>query len=38
MKSGLGIVEVIKGMKRWALKCNIDTIACGNQACEKCVL
>jgi DNA-binding HxlR family transcriptional regulator len=36
--SGLEIVEIIKGMKRWALKWKIDNIACGNQTCEKCVL
>lgn len=36
--SGLEIVDIIKGMKRWALKWKIDNIACGNQACEKCVL
>jgi len=37
-ESGLEIVDIIKGMKRWALKWKIDNIACGNQACEKCVL
>ncbi|MCU0629551.1 MAG: helix-turn-helix transcriptional regulator [Methanoregulaceae archaeon] len=37
-ESGLEIVEIIKGMKRWALKWKIDNIACGNQACEQCVL
>jgi DNA-binding HxlR family transcriptional regulator len=37
-ESGLEIVDIIKGMKRWALKWKIDNIACGNQACEKCIL
>jgi DNA-binding HxlR family transcriptional regulator len=37
-ESGIGIIEIIKGMKRWALNWKIDNIACGEQMCEKCVL
>jgi DNA-binding HxlR family transcriptional regulator len=36
--SGLEIVEIIKGIKRWALKWKIENIACGEQACENCIL
>jgi len=37
-ESGLEIVDIIKGIKKWALKWKIDNIACGNQACENCIL
>lgn len=36
--SGLEIVEVIRGIKRWALKWKIDNIPCGEQDCRVCVL
>jgi len=35
---GLGIVEVIRGIKQWALKWKIDNIPCGEQDCKDCVL
>jgi DNA-binding HxlR family transcriptional regulator len=37
-ESGVEIVEVIRTIKRWALKWKIDNIACGNQDCSVCVL
>jgi DNA-binding HxlR family transcriptional regulator len=37
-KSGLELVEVIRGIKMWALKWKIDNIPCGGQDCGKCVL
>jgi len=37
-KSGLEIVDVIRGIKKWALKWKIDNIACGEQDCKVCVL
>jgi DNA-binding HxlR family transcriptional regulator len=37
-ESGLEIVEVIRGIKRWALKWKIDNIPCGKQDCKVCVL
>ncbi len=36
--SGLEIVEVIKVIKRWALRWKIDNLACGAQDCHDCVL
>ena len=36
--SGLEIVDVIRGIKKWALKWKIDNIACGEQDCRVCVL
>ncbi|HOX35710.1 MAG TPA: helix-turn-helix domain-containing protein [Methanoregulaceae archaeon] len=37
-ESGLGIVDVIRDIKRWALKWKIDNIPCGQQDCKACVL
>jgi len=37
-KSGLEIVDVIRGIKCWALKWKIENIPCGNQDCKDCVL
>ncbi len=37
-ESGLEIIEVIKGMKRWSLKWKIANIECGCQDCSQCVL
>ena len=37
-ESGLEIVNVIRGIKRWALKWKIDNIPCGEQDCKVCVL
>jgi len=36
--SGLEIVDVIRGIKRWALKWKITNISCGQQDCKVCVL
>jgi len=36
--SGLEIVDVIRGIKSWALKWKIDNIPCGCQDCKVCVL
>jgi len=36
--SGLEIVDVIRGIKRWALKWKIENIPCGEQDCKMCVL
>ena len=36
--SGLEIVDVIRGIKRWALKWKINNIPCGEQDCKNCVL
>ena len=36
--SGLELVDVIRGIKHWALKWKIDNIPCGKQDCSKCVL
>ena len=37
-KSGLELVQIIRGIKMWALKWKIDNIPCGKQDCSKCVL
>jgi DNA-binding HxlR family transcriptional regulator len=37
-ESGLEIVDVIRGIKQWALKWKIDNIPCGKQDCKVCVL
>lgn len=37
-ESGLEIIEIIKDMKRWALKWKISNIECGSQDCGQCVL
>ena len=36
--SGLGLVEIIRAIKTWALKWKIDNIPCGEQDCKICVL
>ena len=36
--SGLELVDVIRGIKHWALKWKIDNIPCGGQDCSVCVL
>jgi len=36
--SGLELVDVIRGIKHWALKWKIENIPCGKQDCGKCVL
>ena len=36
--SGLELVDVIRGIKMWALKWKIDNIPCGKQDCSTCVL
>lgn len=36
--SGLELVDVIRGIKHWALKWKIENIPCGKQDCSKCVL
>lgn len=35
---GLELVDVIRGIKMWALKWKIENIPCGNQDCSICVL
>lgn len=37
-ESGLELVNVIRGIKQWALKWKIDNIPCGSQDCKACVL
>ncbi|RXE56466.1 HxlR family transcriptional regulator [Methanoculleus taiwanensis] len=37
-ESGLEIVDIIRDIKRWALKWKIDNIPCGEQDCKDCVL
>jgi len=37
-RSGLEIVDIIRDIKRWALKWKIDNIPCGKQDCKICVL
>lgn len=37
-ESGLEIVDVIRDIKRWALKWKINNISCGGQDCKVCVL
>jgi len=36
--SGLELVDVIRGIKMWALKWKIENIPCGGQDCKVCVL
>jgi len=36
--SGLEIINIVKDMKRWALKWKITNIECGGQDCRECVL
>ena len=37
-ESGADLIEVIRDIKRWALKWKIDNIPCGEQDCRNCVL
>ena len=37
-QSGLEIIDIVKDMKRWALKWKISNIKCGCQDCSECVL
>jgi DNA-binding HxlR family transcriptional regulator len=37
-ESGLEIVDIVKEMKRWALKWKITNIECSCQDCSECVL
>lgn len=37
-ESGVELMEVIREMKRWALKWKIDNIPCGSQECRNCKL
>lgn len=37
-ESGLEIVDIIKNIKKWALKWKINNILCQNQDCRVCVL
>lgn len=37
-ESGLEIIDIIKDMKKWALKWKITNIECGCQDCSECVL
>jgi DNA-binding HxlR family transcriptional regulator len=37
-ESGLGIVDVIRVIKRWALKWKIENVPCGEQDCKVCPL
>ncbi|MEN6518144.1 MAG: helix-turn-helix domain-containing protein [Methanospirillum sp.] len=36
--SGLELIDVIRGIKGWALKWKVENIACGSQDCRVCVL
>jgi DNA-binding HxlR family transcriptional regulator len=36
--SGLELMDVIRGIKKWALKWKIDNIPCSSQDCRVCVL
>ncbi len=37
-ESGLELLDVIRGIKFWALKWKIDNIPCGSQECKNCKL
>lgn len=37
-ESGLGIIEIIRDIKKWALTWKVDNITCGNQDCKVCDL
>jgi DNA-binding HxlR family transcriptional regulator len=37
-ESGLEIIDIVKDMKRWALKWKISNIKCECQDCQQCVL
>jgi DNA-binding HxlR family transcriptional regulator len=36
--SGLALVDVIRGIKAWALKWKLENAECGGQDCRTCVL
>jgi DNA-binding HxlR family transcriptional regulator len=36
--SGLELVDIIRGIKMWALKWKIENLPCGKQDCSACVL
>jgi DNA-binding HxlR family transcriptional regulator len=37
-ESGLALVDVIRGIKAWALAWKLENPACGSQDCRVCVL
>ena len=37
-ESGIELIEVIRGIKYWALKWKIDNIPCGSLECKNCKL
>ena len=37
-ESGREIIEIIRDIKRWALKWKIENIACKSQDCKVCIL
>jgi DNA-binding HxlR family transcriptional regulator len=37
-ESGVDLIDIIRNIKRWALKWKIENIPCGEQDCKKCVL
>ncbi len=37
-ESGIELVEIVRGIKYWALKWKIDNIPCGSQECKHCKL
>ena len=37
-ESGLEIIDIVKDMKRWALKWKITNLECSYQDCSECVL
>jgi DNA-binding HxlR family transcriptional regulator len=37
-QSGFEIIEIIRDIKKWALKWKIENIACGDQDCKECIL
>lgn len=37
-ESGLEIIEIIRDIKKWALKWKVDNMTCSNQDCKVCDL
>lgn len=37
-EAGIGLMDVIRHLKQWALIYKIDNIDCGNQNCKDCIL
>lgn len=37
-ESGLEIIDIVKDMKRWALKWKVTNLECSYQDCSECVL